>query len=107
MKDGLIDKIEKCFEDIDYSIEYFLKNKYENPTGELLFGEEVSLPRYAVIYSGMKDLMLDDEKFKRKCSFEKENKTEIQILYIKNCNPVEGFLDQLKSKGYEIIFQKN
>ena len=107
MKDELIDKIEEFFKDIDYSIEYFLKNKYENPTGELLFGEEVSLPRYAVIYSGMKDLMLDDEKLKRKDSFEEENKTRIQIFYIKNYNPVEGVLDQLKSEGYEIISQKN
>jgi len=101
-------KIIKFFEkELKCPIEYFLKNKEENPTGEFLGGmEEIELPPYAIIYDGKEDMMLNDENYKKIIYFERENNTDFTKFYLKNCNPVEGVLEQLKSEEYEIIYKR-
>lgn len=103
MTDKNLEKILEFFKKIRSPAEYVLKNKYDDPTGEDLMGEEIDLAPYAVIHKGG-NLMLNNGKWNKKFEFENRNNFGITSFDSKNCKPVEGVLDQLKSEGYEIIY---
>ena len=102
----LENKIKSFFESIDCQVEYLLKNKLENPTTLGFSGEEIEIPQYTIIHNG-EDIMLNDEKFKKKIEFEKINNIDIDYSYIKDSRQSKGILDDLKNEGYEIIYSKD
>jgi len=104
MTNKTLEKITEFLNRIDCPPEYILKNKLENPTRVNLMNDEMDLPQYVVINKG-EDIILDDKKFRDKLSFESGNNLDLICFYTENCKSMKGFLEELRSDGYEIIFQ--
>lgn len=99
-------KIKNFFEDkLECKVIYMLKNKYENPVSGDLFGEDIDLPLYSIIYRGL-EIYTKDYLSKRVSDFKAKNKISMQCLNIKNINSLKGILEQHKSEGYNAIFKK-
>lgn len=82
-----------------------LKNISESPVSEDLFGEDIDLPLYSIIYKGL-EIYAKDYLFKRIMDFKAKNKISIQFLNIKNIDSINGILKQHKSEGYRAIFKQ-
>ncbi len=96
MDEKTLEKMIEFFNKIECQIKVLLKNPNKNSEYE-----------YYAIYSGKKDLLLNDNKYSELNNFQKTNKTKILIFYEKYCISIKDLIKEFEQEGYKIIYNKD